>query len=189
MLKKEARKEYRERRMALSPAECEKLDDLLLIQFQSAELPFLDTLFSYWPIEENNEPNTHLITEFLRFRNPELNIAYPVADFATMEMRAVAVDIDTAFTKKELNIYEPQDGLVIPPEKIDLVLVPLLAADLQGYRVGYGKGFYDKYLAACRPDCIKAGLCYFEPLSQIDDCNEFDVPLNLCITPHNVYVF
>jgi 5-formyltetrahydrofolate cyclo-ligase len=62
MLKKEARKIYKEKRMALSENERVKLDDLLLIQFQSAELPFIESLLTYWPIEENNEPDTHLFT-------------------------------------------------------------------------------------------------------------------------------
>jgi 5-formyltetrahydrofolate cyclo-ligase len=189
MLKREARAIYREKRMTISAEEAMKLDDLLLIRFQSVELPFLHSVLSYWPIEENNEPNTHLITEFLRFRNPEMKITYPVADFNTMTMTALAVDIDTAFTKKELNIYEPQQGDPVPAEEIDLVIVPLLAFDKSGYRVGYGKGFYDKYLAGCRPDCIKAGLCYFDPIDRLEDVDEFDVPLNLCITPQHVYAF
>lgn len=189
MRKKEIRKIYREKRNQLSAADTSKLDDLLLIQFQTAGLPFLHVVLSYWPIEENNEPNTHLFTEFLRFRNPEVKIAYPVADFKELQMTAVAVDIDTAFTKKELNIYEPQEGELVQPEEIDMVMVPLLAFDKRGYRVGYGKGFYDKYLASCREDCIKVGFCYFDPVEVIDDCNEFDVPLNLCITPQTVYVF
>jgi 5-formyltetrahydrofolate cyclo-ligase len=189
MLKKEARNLYREKRLAISTTESSKLNDLMLIQFQSVDLPFLHALLSYWPIEENNEPNTHPVTEFLRFRNPELKIAYPVADFTNCTMNAVVVDIDTPFTRKELNIFEPNEGTVISAEEIDLVIVPLLIVDQKGYRVGYGKGFYDKYLASCREDCIKAGFCYFEPIASIDDCNEFDVPLNLCITPQNVYVF
>ena len=189
MHKKEIRKTYREKRNQLSAAEISKLNDLLLIQFQTADIPFLHTVLTYWPIEENNEPNTHLFLEFLRFRNPEIKIAYPVADFEALEMTAVAVDIDTAFTKKNLNIYEPQNGELIQPEEIDLVMVPLLAVDKRGYRVGYGKGFYDKYLSTCREDCIKVGFCYFDPVDTIDDCNEFDVPLNLCITPQTVYVF
>ena len=189
MLKKEARKLFREQRLALTDAEQSKFDDLMLIQFQSIELPFLHAILSYWPIDENREPNTHLFTEFLRFRNPEVKIAYPVSDFSAITMKAVAVDIDTAFTKKELNIFEPQDGQPVNIDSIDLVIVPLLIADKSGYRVGYGKGFYDKYLAECRPDCIKVGFSYFEPVDQIEDCNEFDVPLNLCITPQNAYVF
>jgi 5-formyltetrahydrofolate cyclo-ligase len=101
----------------------------------------------------------------------------------------LVVDIDTVFTKKELNIFEPGQGKVITPRELDLVIVPLLAIDRKGYRVGYGKGFYDKYLAECRDDCIKAGFSYFEPLDAIEDCNDFDVPLDLCITPQTVYVF
>jgi 5-formyltetrahydrofolate cyclo-ligase len=189
MQKEEARRLYREKRMALSGPEQVKLDDLLLIQFQRAELPFISSLLSYWPIEENNEPDTHLFTEFLRFRNPELKLCYPVADFTSGAMQAVATDIDTTFTKKELNIYEPDNTEIVPAGEIDMVFVPLLAFDSRGFRVGYGKGFYDRYLSGCRPDCIKAGFSYFEPFSFLDDRHEFDVPLDICITPQNVYVF
>lgn len=189
MFKKEARKLYKEKRLELSGKERSKLDDLLLIQFQTAALPFLESLLSYWPIEENNEPNTHLFTEFLKFRNPELKICYPVSDFASLTMHAMATDIDTPFEKKALNIYEPDEGVIVPAGDIDIVFVPLLTFDESGYRIGYGKGFYDKYLAGCREDCIKAGFSYFEPISSIDDRNDFDVPLDLCITPQNLYVF
>jgi 5-formyltetrahydrofolate cyclo-ligase len=115
MTKKEIRNRYREKRNALSPAEQSKLDDLLLVQFQTVELPFLHTLLSFWPIEENREPNTHLFTEFLRFRNPELQVAYPLADFTNLTMAAILTGIDTPFTKTELNIYEPTQGDIIHP--------------------------------------------------------------------------
>lgn len=189
MLKKEARESYRKKRMALSESERTKLDDLLLIQFQTIELPFLHSLLSYWPIEENHEPDTHLFTEFLKFRNPELKVCYPVSDFVTGIMKAVVTDIDTPFTKTELNIYEPSGNEIIAAGEIDMVFVPLLAFDKKGYRVGYGKGFYDKYLRGCNKDCIKAGFSYFEPIPSINDRNEFDVPLDFCITPQTVYVF
>ncbi|HET6995549.1 MAG TPA: 5-formyltetrahydrofolate cyclo-ligase [Chitinophagaceae bacterium] len=189
MLKKEARKTYKNKRAELSEPERSKLDDLMLIQFQTVDLPFIQSLLSYWPIEENNEPNTHLFTEFLKFRNPEMKVCYPVSDFNNMIMEAVATDIDTPFEKANLNIHEPVGGLRVPVTEIEMVFVPLLAFDKNGYRVGYGKGFYDIYLAQCADDCIKVGFCYFEPLDSIDDSNEFDVPLDLCITPQNVYVF
>ena len=189
MTKKEARQLYREKRRALSEQERMKLDDLLLIRFQTAELPFIRSLLSYWPIEENHEPDTHLFTEFLRFRNPELRVCYPVSDFATGHMEAVVTDIDTTFTKKELNLYEPDSTALLPPEEIDLVFVPLLAFDQDGYRVGYGKGFYDRYLARCSADCIKAGFSYFGPFASLEGRHEFDVPLDICITPQDVYVF
>jgi 5-formyltetrahydrofolate cyclo-ligase len=189
MLKKEARQLFREKRKALTDDERVKLDDLLLIQFQVADIPFIHSLLTYWPIRENNEPDTNLVTEFLRFRNPGLKICYPVSDFETNLMVAVAIDIDTAFKKTKFNVYEPQSGDRIPADQIDLVIVPLLAFDRNGYRAGYGKGFYDKFLPGCRADCIKTGFAYFEPVDRLDDCSEFDVPLDLCITPHNIYVF
>ena len=189
MTKKELRKIYRDKRNALTTTEQAKLNDLLLIQFQKTDLPFIQTLLSYWPIEENKEPNAHLFTDYLDFRNPELVIAYPKTNFVTNEMIAVAVTEETEFIKNEYNIYEPENADTISPDEIDMVLVPLLAVDKNGYRVGYGKGFYDKYLTGCRKDCIKAGFSWFEPVDEITDKDDFDVPLDLCITPQNVYVF
>ncbi len=189
MIKKEIRNAFREKRNALSAPERAKLDDLLLIQFQKADLPFINSLLSYWPIEENSEPNAHLFTDYMEFKNPGLVIAYPKSDFFMDEIVAVATNGETSFVKNEFNIYEPEEGSHVAANEIDMVLVPLLAFDKKGYRVGYGKGFYDKFLAGCRKDCIKVGFSYFEPVDEITDKDDFDVPLDLCITPQKVYVF
>jgi len=189
MEKKEIRRLYRQKRLDLSEQEKVKLDDLLLINFQSLDLPFIRNLLSYWPIEENNEPDTHLFTEFLKFRNPDLKVCYPVSDFSAHVMEAVVTDIDTPFKKNHLNIYEPDSRDILLPEHLDLVFVPLLAFDQEGYRVGYGRGFYDKYLPSCSDDCLLVGFSYFEPLEHLHDRDDFDVPLDICITPQNVYVF
>ena len=70
-----------------------------------------------------------------------------------------------------------------------MVLVPLLNFDEEGNRVGYGKGYYDRFLAHCRPDCIKVGFSYFEPLDSIDDVHEYDIKLDYGITPGGIFVF
>jgi len=189
MKKAEAREIYKRRRKELTDAERSKLDDLMLIQFQKVELPDVHHLLSFWPIEENNEPNTHLFNEYLEFKNPAIKFLYPKSDFEKQEIEAIEVDADTAFNKNAWNIHEPMDGVVTDAGIIDLVFVPLLIVDKLGYRIGYGKGFYDKYLPHCRPDCLKVGFCYFEPIEEIEGTHEFDVPLNLCITPNKVYVF
>lgn len=180
---------YREKRSGLSAPERLKMDDLLLIGLQSIELPFITFLLSYWPIDENHEPNTHLFTDFLEFRNPELVVCYPKTSFSPPQMMALQADDDTKFRKNQYNIYEPEDGNVIDPPGIDMVFVPLLAFDKKGYRVGYGKGIYDRYLSRCRKDCLKIGFSYFGPLDNIEDPHDFDVPLSLCVTPETVYVF
>ena len=189
MTKEEARKIYKEKRKGLPVAERSKLDDLMLIQFQKIQLPDMDHLLSYWPIEENNEPNTHLFTDFLKFRNPGLKILYPRSDFEKMEMVAIEIEADSPFQKNAWNIYEPMLGVITEASLIDMIFVPLLLFDKQGCRVGYGKGFYDKYLKQCKPGCIKVGFCYFDPVDEIEGRQDFDVPLDLYITPHTSYVF
>jgi 5-formyltetrahydrofolate cyclo-ligase len=189
MLKAEARKQYKERRQALSMKERIKLDDLLLIRLQTAQIPFITFLLSYWPIEQNSEPNTHLFTDYLEFQNPELIICYPKTNFKDHTIQAMQTNDDTRFRKNEYNLYEPEDGVVVNPPGIDIVFVPLLAFDKRGFRIGYGKGFYDRYLSLCRKECIKIGFSYFEPIDEIEDASLFDVPLNLCVTPATAYVF
>jgi 5-formyltetrahydrofolate cyclo-ligase len=189
MKKEEIRSIYKQKRKELSEVERSKLDDLMLIQFQKLQLPDINFLLSYWPIEENNEPNTHLFTDYLEFRNPALKILYPKSDFVNQELEAIEVEADTPFHKNAWNIFEPMTGTVTDIGLIDMVFVPLLAFDKYGYRVGYGKGFYDKYLKQCKAECLKVGFCYFEPVDEIEARQEFDVPLNVFITPHTSYVF
>jgi 5-formyltetrahydrofolate cyclo-ligase len=189
MEKKEARRMYREKRASITPQQKLKWDDLLLIQFQTLELPFLDSVLSFYPLEVHNEVNTFLITDYLHFKNPGLDIAYPRTDFSDHSMQAIACTVDTVFEDNEYNIPEPLLGEIIPPANLDLVLVPLLGFDREGHRVGYGKGFYDRFLMQCSKDCIKIGLSYFDPVDHLEDADEFDVPLDICITPQEVYVF
>lgn len=87
------------------------------------------------------------------------------------------------------DIPEPEEGLEVPAEKIDVVFVPLLAFDLDGHRVGYGKGFYDIFLKTCRKDVVKIGLSFFEAEARIDDVAAEDIALDYCITPISTYSF
>lgn len=166
-----------------------KLDDLLLIQFQKIDLGFSNTLLTYHAIETHAEPNTGLFTDFMHFRSPGLQIAYPVTDFATLQIYPRLVNRETEFVTSRYGIDEPVNGKDIDATAIDIVFVPMLICDVKGFRVGYGKGFYDRFLINCREDVLKIGFCYFEPVEKIDDADEFDVPLSLCITPERVYEF
>jgi len=95
----------------------------------------------------------------------------------------------TPTNQNSWKIPEPAGSEIVAPEALDLVIVPLLCFDARGHRVGYGKGFYDRFLRKCRPDCIKAGLSFFPPIDSIDDVYDDDVPLNACITPTETFRF
>jgi 5-formyltetrahydrofolate cyclo-ligase len=190
MLKKDLRKLYKKKRLDLTTSEKMKLDDLLLIQLQ--HLTFgnqVQSLLSYWPLEHHNEMNTLLYTQYLEHAIPGLRVCFPSVNLETKEMQAILVHDETDFVENEYGIPEPEDGVAMAAEEIDLVFVPLLAFDQEGFRVGYGKGFYDRYLKKCRPDIITIGFSYFDPIHEIEDKNEFDVPLNYCIGPHKIYQF
>lgn len=167
-----------------------KLDDLLLIQLQNLSFgDNIQTLLSYWPLEQQGEVNTLLFTHYLEHAIPNLQVAFPVVEFESMEMTAILVNDETDFVENKFGIPEPEEGDKIAPEELDVVFVPLLCYDEQGYRVGYGKGFYDRFLSGCREDVIKVGFSYFHPIDKIEDKNQFDVPLNFCITPDKIYEF
>ena len=189
MTKKEARIKYKAKRLALPEKDRVKLDDLLLIQFQKLFFENVQILLSYLPMPHTAEPHTNLFSRYLAHLIPGLQTAYPVTDFSTTSLQAVAVDDDTEFALNEFQITEPAGDKTIQPQDIDLVFVPALICDVDGYRVGYGKGFYDRYLPQCREDVIKISFSYFEPIEKIDDSNEYDVPVDYCITPDCIYEF
>jgi 5-formyltetrahydrofolate cyclo-ligase len=189
MTKKELRHIYKQKRNAISLQEKVKLDDLLLIRFQQLYFEEANILFTYWPKANAQEPNTHLFSGYLRHMVPSLKMAYPVTNLSNSTMHAVYIDEETVYHTNAYGLTEPKSGDTVKPEDIDIVFVPLLVCDKNGHRVGFGKGFYDRYLIQCRDNSIKIGFSYFEPVEKINDQDVFDVPLDYCITPERVYEF
>ena len=189
MTKAALRKDYKEKRLQLSHQQIEKFTDLLLINFQQIQLPFLSCVHTYMTSERLGETDTSAIIRFLQFKNPGLKILIPKVDITSGSMQHFLFDDEIELTDNLFGIAEPVAGEIAKPDKIDLVLVPLLAYDVNGYRVGYGKGYYDKFLSQCMEDVIKIGLSFFEPVDKIDDINQFDISLNYCVTPQQVYEF
>lgn len=189
MTKAELRTIYKQKRLDISSKEKLKLDDLLLLQLQTFNFDGIQTLLTYWPMANRAEPNTHLYSSYLRYVVEGFQMAYPVSDFTSNTMSAKLIDENTIYTINSYGIAEPKQGININPIDIDLIFVPLLACDKQGYRVGYGKGFYDRFLNHCKEDVVLMGFSYFEPVDLICDTNEFDLSLNFCITPNEVYEF
>lgn len=189
MLKTELRKLYKEKRAKLPAADFALLNADILDQFAEVSLEGLQYLHLFLPIQQQREVNTYFIADWLRADHPKIQLVIARTDFERGTMETVLWEKNMPLEANAYGIPEPKGGTVIEPSLIDLVLVPLLAFDQQGHRVGYGRGFYDRFLAQCRPDCRKVGLSLFGPVESIADTAGSDVRLDACICPDQVYFF
>ena len=190
MKKTELRKIYLTKQKNLSPAErIEKSSAIAERFFRFFDLSEIKYLHCFVPIEKFNEIETSFVFRKIWHQYPNIETLVPRVNVQSGEIENLKFSAETELALNNWQISEPTHDETIETEKIDLVLVPLLCCDRKGWRVGYGKGFYDKLLDRCRADCLKVGLSYDEPIEFIDDTNEFDVKLDYCITPENIYEF
>ena len=187
MKKTELRIKYKALRKQLSENETEEIS--LAVANKLLTIPIWEKTYFhiFLPITEHHELNTEFILHLLSGKDKEIIISK--SDFETRNMSHFLLTDNTKIKKNEYNIPEPVDGIEVPSHKIEVVFVPLLAFDKKGHRVGYGKGFYDKFLSECKPETIKIGLSYFEAEDLIEDVFEDDVPLDYCVTPDKIYEF
>ena len=112
----------------------------------------------------------------------------PKSNVVTFEMKHYLLTDATPIKPNILNIPEPLDGTTIEASKIQLVFVPLLAFDKKGQRLGYGKGFYDRFLKGC-PKALKIRLSFFDPIKEIIETQSSDIALDYFIKPSQIYQF
>lgn len=187
MEKKELRTRYKQLRQQLSTEEIEEKS--LAIANALLQLTIWDKTYYhlFLTIEEQKEVNTEFILHILHGKDKEIVVSK--SNFETLEMSHYLLTDNTKFIKNKYNIPEPIDGIEVPENKIEVVFIPLLAFDKKGNRVGYGKGFYDKFLSKCNPETIKIGLSFYEAEDVITDSFAGDVTLDYCITPLKNYQF
>lgn len=187
MTKSELRLLYKKRRAELSNEFIES--ESLAIANQLLKLDIWDYSFFhlFLSITEHKEINTDYILNILSGKDK--NIVISKTDFGTISMTHYLLTDSTLIKTSRHNIPEPVDGIEIQISKIDVVFVPLLVFDKQGHRIGYGKGFYDKFLSECKPETIKIGLSFFEAEDEIKGVYDSDVALDYCVTPNKIYKF
>jgi len=186
MLKAEIRTQSLKKRLAITDQEYKVLNEGLLRQFCALDFSKVNSLHTFLPIRAKKEPDTFLLIEWMAENYPHIKIIVPKADFETALMTNHEYVGLTDLKESEYNIPEPQKGKIHQVE-IDLVLIPLLAFDRRGYRVGYGKGFYDRLLE--NTNAQKIGLSLLEAIDKIDDVNSFDIRLDVCLTPTQIIKF
>lgn len=190
MTKVELRKIYLDKRKSISEAEYFQFNQLIHDQFFSVvDLSFVKVLHSFLPLITNKEPDTWPIIDRIRREFPRIRLSIPRINKKTGQLENFYFEGLHQLQENNWGILQPKQGVPTESNKIDVILVPLLAFDETGHRVGYGKGYYDKFLATCRIDCKKIGISFFDPVKEIEDTNENDFQLTACLTPHRYYQF
>lgn len=184
MIKKELRIKYKLLRKELSQ---DQIEDLSIdIANQCLELPIWDksNYHIFLPIVHHNEVNTEYLLHILQGKNK--NVILSQSNFEDLSMKHFLLDDQITIANNEFGIPEPKNGIPIANELIDVVFVPLLAYDEKGNRVGYGKGFYDRFLSKCRKDIITVGLSFFDAENEIEDASELDIKLHYIVSPKKI---
>ena len=182
------------RRQALTPAEVaqrsQQLCDHFFQQFPVGQWRWLHL---FLPLARRNEPDTWPIIKRIWAEKLAVRLAVPVVQADGVSLKHYELTPEMPLLANRWGIPEPEARAAteVPPAAFDAVLVPLLAVDAAGQRVGYGGGFYDRFLAFCRPGTQFIGLNVLdeEPVAVLADVLPTDIPLHACLTPSGLWRF
>lgn len=183
MNKTQLRQLYLSKRKNLTSTQVDKYSQNISNRFFSHfDLSKITNLHIFLPILKNNEINTWFIIKQLRQNYPHITLITSKSDFKSNTMQSYIFEADTKIIENSWSIPEPYNAIKLDNDNtIDMILMPLLCFDKHGFRVGYGKGFYDRFLLNCNPNIIKIGLSLFDPIDKIYDVDKFDVKMDFCV--------
>jgi len=182
MKKSELREIFKAKRQTLTDSELEHKSESITKQiFSSLEFSDVSYIHIFLTITRHREIDTsNIISEFRR-NFPAINICVPRIIPGEDQFESVVLLDDTDIQINDFGVPEPIGSGTVGSELMDVVFVPLLCADKKGFRVGYGRGFYDRFLEECRPDCRKVGLSMFPLIESVGDIRQHDVPVDSVI--------
>jgi len=138
-----------------------------------------NTIHVFLSIDRNREPDVSILFPALRDRGCRIVAAR--TDFANKSQQHFYLNESTELCENKMNIPEPVGAEPADLKDVDLILVPLSAADKHRNRIGYGGGYYDRLLK--NSNALKVGLCLSPLLDEISQTEEWDVELDQIITP------
>ena len=179
------RSHYKKKRFSLTKQEVDDLSQRVCKQLDKLNIWKLKHYHIFISILKYNELDTSSIIN--RLKSEQKIIIVP--KISNNELVHIAINDETKFGLNEYGIKEPNDGNHFIIENLDIIFIPLLAFDLEGHRVGYGKGYYDRFLKLTNSSSLKIGLSFFDPINKIQDIDDNDVKLDYCVTPKQVHKF
>lgn len=189
MIKQELRDLYLRKRKSLSREEIEAQSRLifekLILQFNPIENQKVHCFLS---IKHLREVQTDFFIKYCF----EKKIQVFVPKIEGNNMHSIELTKETELVQNQWKILEPTGKEYVTVNKYDIVITPLLYCDVEGHRVGYGKGYYDSFFLSVmkeNPLVKKVGINFFNPFEKIEDIRNEDIPLDYLVTPSEIFSF
>lgn len=189
--KKATRKLLKATRAQLSAEAVREKSEAIFRHWESGfSLSAVKSLHCFLSIPEKQEVDTMPVRDYLYQQKPVIRLVIPLM-VPGDELRHVHLSNDIVLEKNKWGIPEPKTPTsFVSPREIDMVLVPMLGFDSHGQRIGYGKGYYDRFLAQTRQDCLKIGLCFeLGRLTETLEAESHDIPLDHVVTETGITSF
>lgn len=151
---------------------------------QQPEYQDAEKLHCYVSMQKRHEVNTiPFIKELL---DQDKKLAVPVTDFQKNVLHSRYITRFEDLQENKWGVLEPVAGEIAKPGEFDLVIVPMVGGDYNKNRIGYGKGFYDRFLSESGGAAVAVGLLFEDCLVESIPIEEFDIPMDKLITEERV---
>lgn len=180
-VKAELRKRMRGLRQAMPATSCTERSSRIVTALEAMpEIATAKAVALFWPIVDRHEVDVRTLDASLRAR--KVRVAYPSIDPETRDMTfrwAEASHLD----ERGLGFREPPpDAAEVASGELSVIIVPALALDPNGHRIGYGAGYYDRTLVRFSPPAVKVGVAFdFQLVSEVA-ITDGDVALDWIVT-------
>jgi 5-formyltetrahydrofolate cyclo-ligase len=185
-VKAELRKRLRAVRHTAPAEACAQRSRKIVTQLEGLEVvQRARTVALFWPIEARHEVDLRALDASLRARG--VTVAYPSVDEETREMTFRVVADVSLLEERGMGFAEPSaQSPVCGRGELDVIIVPAIAIDPRGHRIGYGAGFYDRTLPNLVPPAVPVGVAYdYQLVADVPD-TEGDVPVDWIVTDTRV---
>lgn len=183
--KRTLRKHLLEKRNAISDRDWEekskRIHDRFLQQF---DLDDHDHIHVYISMDQRKEVETLSLIDFLFSHRKRVTV--PVTQFEPPMLKHSRLQNIQSLSPNKWGVMEPNTFDEVTIEDVSLIIVPLVGADEDKNRLGYGKGFYDRFLS--KTEVITVGFCFEECLVKKVPTEDFDIPLDYIITDKKVII-
>lgn len=182
--KNEIRREALQKRMQLAQAPWQHKSEQVSRNFiESPYYQQADFIHCFVSINKRKEIDTRPLIKRMLLDGKK--VVVPVTDFAENKLIHSRIFNETEWVSNKWGIEEPGDIHEIDIALIDTVIVPMLAADFAGNRIGYGKGFYDRFLG--NTSAVKTGFVFHDFIFPNIPAEEFDIKMDMLITEKGIF--